>query len=64
MFQTLTYTDELLISFYFIFFKILFKREVERVCMHKQGVGAEGEVDSPLSRELEEAGLNPRTLRS
>ena len=48
---------------FFFFFKILFIYLRERE--HKQGweeKGAEGEADSPLSREPDE-GLDPRILR-
>ena len=46
-------------SFFFLRFYLLI-RERERECME---LGAEGEVDSLLSREPD-MGLNPRTLRS
>ena len=38
------------------------ERDRERENVHKQGGGAQGEADSPLSREAK-AGLDPRTLR-
>lgn len=46
-----------------------FQKEGENdnmACGHEQGRGAEGEreADSPLSREPDNAGLYPRTLRS
>ena len=37
------------------------ERESMRESTHKHGGGVEGEVDSPLSRELH-VGLDPRTL--
>ena len=45
-------------SLYFLRF-YLFERESK----HEQGDGAEGEADSPLSKEPH-SGLNPRILRS
>ena len=45
----------------FVFKDFIYLFERERA--HKRGSGAEGEADSPLSREPD-AGLDPRTLGS
>ena len=48
--------------FIFKYFTFLFEREREKE--HKQGEGQrerEGETGSPLNRESEDAGLDPRT---
>ena len=49
---------------YFIYFREREREKEhtsERESTHKHGGGVEGEVDSPLSRELH-VGLDPRTL--